>query len=335
MTLAEYMAACLHHPEHGFYATRDPLGRAGDFITAPEISQMFGELLGLALAQAWLDQGAPEGAILAELGPGRGTLMADLWRATARVPNFHGAVRVALVEASPTLRTIQARHLAHLKPSFCAGVEDLPDGPLFVIANEFFDALPIRAFQRDGTSWRERVVGLAGDDLVLGLAPASARPDLGDVPTAIDVVETCAPGQAIAAEVGRRIARFGGAAVIVDYGAMESREATLQAVAGHRRADPFAAPGEADLSAHVAFGPLMRAAAPASAYGPVPQGVVLGRLGIAERAKSLAAQLDGAALQDHYAAFRRLTDPAEMGTLFQVTGLAPKGAPPPPGLDPR
>jgi len=173
ITLAEYMADCLLDPDHGYYTRRDPLGAAGDFTTAPEISQMFGELLGLCLAQYWMDMGAPQGVTLAELGPGRGTLMADILRATRGVPGFHAAARVTLVEASATLRQIQRATLGSHPVTWADSVEALPDAPTFLIANEFFDALPIRQFTRHGDGWAETVVGLTGDALTLGrTAPA-------------------------------------------------------------------------------------------------------------------------------------------------------------------
>ncbi len=178
MTLADYMAQCLMHPKYGYYATRDPLGAAGDFTTAPEISQMFGELLGLSVAQAWLDQGAPSPFALVELGPGRGTLMADTLRATRSVPGFHAAAQVHLVETSPTLRAAQAKALVGAGPVWHDAVQTLPDLPLFLMANEFFDALPIRQAQRDGALWRERMVGRRGDRLIPGLSAPSMLPPL-------------------------------------------------------------------------------------------------------------------------------------------------------------
>jgi SAM-dependent MidA family methyltransferase len=337
ISLADYMAACLMHPEHGYYTRRDPLGTGGDFTTAPEISQMFGELTGLSLAQAWLDQGAPVPFVLAELGPGRGTLMADLLRATRGVPGFHDALRLHLVEASPALRAAQAATLGRDDVTWCDRVEDLPDAPLYLVANEFFDALPIRQFQRAGQGWRERVVGLDGDTLTLGLGPESARPELDhrlEDTRDGDIVETCAPAAVIAAGIGARIAARGGAALIVDYGDWRALGDTFQAVAGHAPADPFAAPGEADLTAHVDFEALARAAAPAAHSRLCPQGTFLARLGIGARAEALARGLSGAALDSHVAAFRRLTGADEMGTLFKVLGLMPPGAAPPPGLEP-
>ena len=336
MTLADYMAECLLHPEHGYYATRDPLGASGDFTTAPEISQMFGELVGLWLAQVWMDQGAPAPFVLAELGPGRGTLMADALRATRAVPGFHSALRLHLVEASPVLRAVQARALPGFAPVFHDSLADLPEGPVWLVANEFFDALPIRQFLKGkGDGWHERMVGAEGERLILGLAPAAPVAALAhrrDV-TEGQIVETCAPAEAIAAEIGRRIAAHGGAALIVDYGDLESIGDTFQALRAHRPVDPFDGPGTADLTAHVAFGPIARAARPARASALTPQGVFLERLGITARAQGLAQGLTGAALEAHVAAHRRLTHPSEMGHLFRTLALTPEGSPLPPALD--
>ncbi|SHM31028.1 SAM-dependent methyltransferase, MidA family [Roseovarius litoreus] len=340
MTLAEYMADCLMHPEHGYYATRDPLGAAGDFTTAPEISQMFGELLGLSLAQAWMDQGSPEGVTLAECGPGRGTLMADVLRATRAVPGFHAAMRVHLVETSPTLRAVQgatlSRALGRDDITWHDHVDALPDAPLFLLANEFFDALPIRQLQREGGMWRERCVGLSGDALALGLSapkPVAALAHRMEDTRDGDIVEICVGAQAMAGAIGARIGARGGAALIVDYGDWRSLGDTFQAVAGHEAADPLADPGGADLTAHVDFEALAQAAAPAKHSRLTPQGVFLERLGITARAQALAHGLEGAALDAHVAAHRRLTHPAEMGTVFKVLGLFPETAAPPPGLE--
>ena len=335
ITLADYMALCLLDPRHGYYATRDPLGAAGDFTTAPEISQMFGELIGLALAQCWVDQGRPAPVTLAELGPGRGTLMADALRATARVPGFHEAASLHLVETSPLLRARQAQALPDAQ--FHDTVDTLPDGPLFLIANEFFDALPIRQFVRDGSGWRERVVGLQADTLTFGLtepAPIAALSHRLDDTDDGQIVETCPALEAIAHSLGGRIAAHGGAALLIDYGDWTSLGDTLQALRAHQREDPLAHPGEADLTAHVDFEAIARAAAPARHTRLTPQGVFLERLGITDRAQALARALDGEALTSHIAAHRRLTHPAEMGDLFKVLGLYPDGAAPPPGLTP-
>jgi SAM-dependent MidA family methyltransferase len=337
ITLADYMLACLADPQHGYYTTRDPLAAAGDFTTAPEISQMFGELMGLALAQAWLDQGAPTRFTLAELGPGRGTLMADALRAARAVPGFVEAARLHLVEISPALRTAQADRLSDAHPDWHDSVTTLPDCPLFLIANEFFDALPIRQFQRAGNGWRERVVALNENGrLVLALtdpAPVEMLTHRLDDTADGDIVETCAPAAAIAAEIGGRIARKGGAALITDYGGWRSLGDTFQAVKGHAPVDPFASPGAADLTAHVDFEALARAAIPALASKATPQGVFLERLGITPRAQALATSLGGPALEAHVAAHRRLTHPDEMGSVFKTLALWPEGAPAPPGVE--
>ena len=328
ITLAEYMAECLLHPTLGYYTTRDPFGAGGDFTTAPEISQMFGELLGLALAQCWLDQGAPGRIVLAELGPGRGTLMADVLRATRGVPGFHAALQICLVEASPVLRVRQAQALAGYAPLWFDTVQGLPQGPLFLLANEFFDALPIRQFQREGAGWRERMVGLTGGALGFGLAPVAQVPGLPVMEQGA-IVEMCPAATGIVAEVSARIAAEGGVAVIVDYGGWQSQGDTFQALKSNTFADPFADPGQADLTAHVDFAALAAASPLEHAY--LTQGAFLGRLGIAARAARLAERLSGGRLQSHLAATRRLTDAAEMGTLFKVLVLYPATSPQPPG----
>ncbi|ETD81011.1 class I SAM-dependent methyltransferase [Rhodobacter capsulatus] len=336
--LDQYMADCLLHPEHGYYATRDPFGRAGDFITAPEISQMFGEMLGLCLAQVWLDQGRPAPFILAEIGPGRGTLLADVTRVIARVPGMADAARLHLIEASPTLRAVQRQTLAAHPVSWHDSVATLPEAPLFLLANEFFDALPIRQFLRTEAGWAERQVGLVGECLVPGLAPptrfAALEHRLVDT-TPGDVVETCPAAAPIMGEIARRIATHGGVALVIDYGHWRSLGDTLQAVRAHGFCDPFAVPGEADLTAHVAFEPLAEAAraAGAQASAMTAQGVLLERLGISARAEALAARLSGAAREAHVAAHRRLTHPEEMGQVFQSLAIFPATAPVPPGFD--
>lgn len=337
--LDAFMGDALGHPTLGYYATRDPLGTAGDFTTAPEISQMFGELLGLALARAWQDQGAPERFVLAEPGPGRGTLMADILRATKGVSGFSAAAQPCLIETSPVLRDLQTKTLGHA----AVHVDDLgalPDGPLFLVANEFFDALPIRQFRRDGMGWSERMVGLDSDGaLTFGWSPAAplalltAR--LEDTKDG-DIVEIGTAAARAVEIIAARIARDGGAAMIVDYGDWHSLGDTLQAVSGHQAADPLAEPGQADLTAHVDFAALAAAARNQGVAHSrlTPQGVFLERLGITARAQALAARLSGPALDAHIAAHRRLTHPEEMGTLFKVMALFPQDAAPPPGLDP-
>lgn len=332
MTVAEYMAICLTHPRHGYYTTRDALGR--DFITSPEISQMFGELLGLSLAAHWQESGSPSDILLAEAGPGRGTLMADALRAADRVPGFLPARQIHLVEVSEHLRSLQAKALAGHAPIWHATLETLPDRPLFFLANEFFDALPIRQFLRDGGGWRERVIGADGDALVFGLtdpAPLDALTHRLSNTTDGDLVELRPSLAPAVTEVAARIAAHGGAAIVVDYGEDHALGDTFQAVSEGKRTDPLDAPGTADLTAHVDFCAVAQAARAAGAEttAATPQGIVLERLGITERARALAARGDADAVA---AAHRRLTHPAEMGHLFRAIAIHPENAPPPPGF---
>ncbi|MCP4817928.1 MAG: class I SAM-dependent methyltransferase, partial [Shimia sp.] len=326
-----FMTEALLHPTHGYYTTRDPLGAAGDFTTAPEISQMFGELIGLALAQVWLDQGSPAPFTLAELGPGRGTLMADILRATRQVPGFQDAAEVHLVEASPTLRAKQKDAIG--AATWHHSVDDLPEQPLFLVANEFFDALPIRQFQRGPDGWHERLIATRDGGLNFALGPELPQPHLehrlADT-SENQIVETCAPALSVADTIGSRIQSHGGAALLIDYGDWTSRGDTLQALQNHAPVDPLATPGEADLTAHVDFEPIAQSAP--CAHSPLtPQGVFLERLGITQRAQILAPRLSGEALESHIAAHRRLTHPQEMGNLFKVLALFPQGQTPPPG----
>ncbi|MBO9397839.1 SAM-dependent methyltransferase [Shimia sp. R9_2] len=332
MTVADYMGEALLHPTLGYYTTRDPLGADGDFTTAPEISQMFGELIGLSLAQTWLDQGAPASFTLAELGPGRGTLMADILRATRAVPGFHAAAQIHLVEASPTLRAKQREALGD-KVTWHDGLDTLPDQPLYLVANEFFDALPIRQYQRGAEGWHERLIAMRDGALAFALGPELPQPHIAHrlADTVQDnIVETCPQAAAIADQIGTRIRDAGGAALLIDYGDWRSQGDTLQALQDHAFIDPLAAPGASDLTAHVDFEALAQAA-PCAHSRLTPQGVFLERLGITARAQALAANLSGAALASHIAAHRRLTHPEEMGNLFKVLALFPEGGTPPAG----
>lgn len=333
MRLSDYMAECLLHPAHGYYATRDPFGAGGDFTTSPEISQMFGELLGLCLAQYWLDIGQPAPFTLAELGPGRGTLMADVLRATRAVPGFHAAAQVHLVEASAKLRGLQRQTLGDHPAIWLDHADSLPEAPLFLLANEFFDALPIRQFHRAGPGWRETVVGLQEGRLTLGLSsPAAyglAEHRLADTNDG-DVIEICPDAVPIMAGLSQRITRHGGLALIIDYGGWISRGDTFQALKDHRFTDTLAEPGLADLTAHVDFHALAQAAGLPHRYAT--QGTLLRNLGIEARSQKLAERLTGPALTSHLAATRRLTAADEMGDLFKVLALFAPSAPLPPGI---
>lgn len=243
--VAEYMATALYHPELGYYTGRDPFGLGGDFTTAPEISQIFGELVGLWCLLAWQAMGSPRRVVLAEIGPGRGTLMADLLR-TARIrPEFFRALEVVLVETSPALRNRQRQTLAGETVAWVERVGQLPAGPLLLVANELFDALPIRQFVRDGAVWRDRLVGLDADGRFRFLAGAVvSRPDLPAEAPDGTIVERGEAGEALAATLGRRLTEAGGAALIVDYGPPVSGVGeTLQAVRRHRYHSVLDEPG--------------------------------------------------------------------------------------------
>jgi len=337
-----YMALCLSHPRHGYYLTRDPLGADGDFTTAPEISQMFGELIGLWAAEVWRSMGAPARLVLVELGPGRGTLMSDALRAARVLPAFLAAVEVHLVETSPALRARQEAMLraAGRPVRWHERLETVPPGPAIVIANEFFDALPIRQFVRAGDGWRERLVGLdAGGRLAFGLAGAPS-PAI-DVPAPEGaVLEWPAIGIEIAGALAERLAAQGGAALVVDYGrAGPAFGDTLQAVRRHAFADPLDAPGEADLTAHVDFARLASAAEArgAASHGSIAQGAFLRALGIEARAAALARRAGPDQAQAIQAALARLTGSAQnqMGELFKAVALTHPHLSPPPGFPPR
>ncbi len=340
LTLAQYMAIALGDPEHGYYMGRNPLGR--DFITAPEITQIFGELIGLFFVQAWEDRGRPDRFNLVELGPGRGTLMADMIRAAAKLrPQFLEAARILLVETSPTLRGVQETTLASSRVTWSSRFEDVPaDGPLFLVANEFFDALPIRQFVKSERGWHERMVTSDGDSLRFMLTPdtvpASVIPSsLRDVPPG-SVVELNASATALAQAIAARIADTGGVGLLIDYGHADSAAGdTFQALKDNAFADPLAEPGEADLTAHVDFGAL--AASARDGRGHVPkiatQGRLLESLGIRTRANRLKHQNPETA-SEIQSAVDRLTDPQHMGTLFKALAVYEgKDRPTPPGFD--
>lgn len=341
ISVAEYMALALGHPEYGYYATRDPFGRSGDFITAPEISQVFGELIGLWCVQAWQDIGAPAAFNLVELGPGRGTLMADALRAAALSPEFSAAAQVHLVETSPVLRQAQGRALAGRQVDWHDQFEDVPDGPVLVIGNEFFDALPVRQMQRTAEGWHERLVANGEDGFRFVLSapdtPAAAllAPDIRESAPEGAIAEVQPATLTIAAAVATRISAAGGAAIFIDYGHAKSAAGdTLQAVRGHQPHDVLTDPGDADLTVHVDFAALVRTAgSEVRHFGPVGQGAFLRNLGAEVRAKQLMAK----AGPDQAAAIRsgveRLIDPAEMGTLFKVLALAPRNVPALPGFE--
>jgi NADH dehydrogenase [ubiquinone] 1 alpha subcomplex assembly factor 7 len=330
MTLADYMDACLSDPFYGYYMRREPFGRYGDFVTAPEVSQMFGELIGVWTVVVWEAMGSPKEFVLAELGPGRGTMMADLLRVVRVMPEFTSAARVHLIETSDRLRAIQEKTLAAAGTpiSWHASVDELPPGPIIVLANEFFDALPIRQFRWGEQGWAERMVGLdAEGNLAFGLRPVDQRPLSRQLPDGA-VVEASPVAVAIVTAIGRRIAEAGGAALIIDYGSDRPGYGdTLQAVRDHKYADPLAEPGEADLTAHVDFAALTKVAADAGTR-PRPiltQGEFLTRLGLITRAQALAKDMDEATREAIAAAGERLAGPKAMGELFKVLAVSAPG----------
>jgi NADH dehydrogenase [ubiquinone] 1 alpha subcomplex assembly factor 7 len=346
ITIAEYMAEALGHPEHGYYKQGDPFGLEGDFITAPEISQMFGELLGAWCAAVWETMERPAPVRLVELGPGRGTLMADALRGTRKVVGFHAAVDLHMVETSPYLRGRQAEALQQAAPTIAPSwhnvFEEVPDGPLLLVTNELFDALPIHQFEFQGGRWLERMVDVdsSGDGLAFALrAPGAAFAVASAPPQPARqgmVVEACPAGIALAATIGRRVARHGGAALIIDYGHDGSGAGgSLQAVRRHRKHDVLAEPGSADLAAHVDFGALARAAREAggAVHGPIPQNTLLERLGIKLRAAALARNATPAQAADLEAATERLLHLEQMGTLFRALAIAAPTLSTPPGFD--
>ncbi|WP_236960475.1 class I SAM-dependent methyltransferase [Methylobacterium durans] len=334
-----YMSLCLGHPVHGYYRTRDPLGARGDFTTAPEISQMFGELIGLWIAavRGMMDPAARP--LLVELGPGRGTLMADALRALGSVlPD--GQVDLHLVETSPPLRAAQAAALARFRPTWHEDPADLPDGPAIVIANEFFDCLPVRQFARTERGWCERLVGLAPEGgLGFGLAPDPEPGIRAEAPPGA-LMTLPAAGLSVMRALAARLARAGGALLLIDYGHVAPGFGdTLQALARHRFVDPLAEPGEADLTAHVDFAALARAAQGEGArvHGPVTQRDFLMDLGLLARAERLTRSADPAQAAAIATAVARLTDPAErgMGHLFKVMAIGSPDLAQLPGLPAR
>ena len=349
ISVERYMALCLGHRLHGYYMTRDPIGAGGDFITAPEISQMFGELIGLWAATVWRMMGSPKTLHLIELGPGRGTLMADALRAATAMPAFIDALHVHLVETSPVLARAQRRVLSSVtrkvepaadprqplwerarqsgwQPLWHESIETLPDGPAVIIANEFLDALPIRQFQRRPKGWHERLVGidkadrhlifgLSGEPVEASLLPAEARDG--------SIFEVSPQGLDIVSRLAGRVTRQGGAALFIDYGhVMPGFGNTLQAMRRHGYDDPLQEPGEADLTAHVDFSAMAAAARQAGAEvsGPFKQRDFLLQLGLKERKNALMAGAlpeQAVKIEQDYA---RLIDPATrgMGSLFKA-----------------
>lgn len=338
LDIAQFMEACLSHPEFGYYLHHEPFGVSGDFITAPEISQMFGELLGLWAVHQWHAMDKPEKFALVELGPGRGTLMADALRAARGLPEFINAMELHLVETSQRLRAQQKQALTGFQPIWHETIETLPEVPLIVIANEFFDALPIHQFEFSAHGWLERRVGVDEQGLAFTASPptfsidAETRdmtPDIGDIfeisPMSRNLVETLA----------NRCAVHGGCALFIDYGhRMSGFGDTLQAVKDHTYAKVLEAPGEADLTAHVDFYALAAAARKSgvAAYGAVTQSAFLKELGILERTDVLKARATPEQVKMLVGGCDRLILAEHMGNLFKVMAIAHTELPEPSGF---
>ncbi|MEZ5827484.1 MAG: class I SAM-dependent methyltransferase [Hyphomicrobiales bacterium] len=342
MSVAAYMEACLADGRAGYYPSRQPIGADGDFITAPEVSQMFGELLGLWVVTVWQSMGEPRPVVVAELGPGRGTLMSDALRAWQSVPAFLDAVTVALVETSPVLRETQqtALHGAQVPLVWCNAFQDVPPGPLIVLANEFVDALPIRQLVwRDG-EWRERSVTIGSrGGFAFCEGHAVTNENLRDVAYALavpegSILEVSPAATQLIAALASRAHDAPVAALFVDYGHDATACGdTLQAVSRHRYADPLNHPGEVDLTAHVDFAALKDSAIAhdLDPYGPMPQGEFLLKLGLEARRDRLCAGATPEQREEIVSGANRLVDPMQMGVLFKTLALTSRGlAPPPP-----
>ncbi|MEQ8440459.1 MAG: class I SAM-dependent methyltransferase [Alphaproteobacteria bacterium] len=346
ITLGDYMTGCLSHPKYGYYMTRDPFGRGGDFTTAPEISQMFGELIGLWCAEMWRLMECPPTIHLVEMGPGRGTLMLDMLRAARRLPNFMDAVQVHLVEMSPVLSGLQRKTLGQspVSVTWHDHIADIPeDGPVLFVANEFFDALPVRQVERTAEGWRERIVVIDPDTDQLAITcgwgaselEPMIDPELRGRADVGRVIELSPVSWRIAAEVGQRIASHGGAGLFIDYGYEGPATGdTVQAVRRHEPCGIFDDPGEADLTAHVDFTQLAQVfrdagCAPAPLAG---QGPFLQALGIDYRTNVLVEAAPH--METELRSGRdRLINADAMGKLFKVLGVKSAGLPALPGLE--
>jgi SAM-dependent MidA family methyltransferase len=329
--VADYMMLCLFDPAYGYYTTREPFGAQGDFTTAPEISQMFGELTGVWIYQAWQSVGGPSPVTIAEIGPGRGTLMKDILRTLGRLdPALTRSARFALIETSPRLIEIQKRTLGgtNARITWHTSIETLPPAPLLLIGNELFDALPIRQYVKTASGWREHVVGLDKDKRLTFMAGAGAPdmallpPDAADAPEGA-IVELAPARTALMETIAQRLADHGGAALFIDYGYDEPGIGdTLQAVRRHEYDEVLAHPGEADLTAHVDFAALASVARSHGLTASVTtQGDFLLRMGLLERAGALGANGSETLRDKLRAEVERLAGPGAtggMGELFKV-----------------
>jgi NADH dehydrogenase [ubiquinone] 1 alpha subcomplex assembly factor 7 len=343
--IGDYLTDVLVHPQHGYYSTQAALGTKGDFTTSPEISQIFGELVGSWLVHAWESIGSPSALSLVELGPGRGTLMADILRVAKVRPQFLKAVQVYMIEASGRMRYAQKRllHDAGVRITWADKLEDVPPGPMLVVANEFFDCLPIRQFVRTAecsdAPWRERMVGLDESGKLVFVLSEEAYADREGMPPGAQpeaIFETSQESGEVVAELSRRLLEHKGRALIIDYGHGRSGYGdTLQAMRDHKPWPVLASPGLADVTAHVDFAALARRARAEGvrADGPVRQGDFLERLGLKVRLEALEEAVSGDAKENLRSGALRLVDPQGMGSLFKVLSLSSPGAQVPPGFE--
>ena len=326
-----YMLMCLHDPRDGYYATRP--GFNHDFTTAPETSQVFGELLGLWVAHEWMRLGSPEKFWLVELGPGRATMMADLLRAAGSVKGFSSAAQIALVEASPALRKQQQHILARHQIHHFDELGSVPPGPSIIVANEFLDCLAIRQFVRDGNGWRERQVGLDRDGkLAIGIGPPADLPD--DVIPVGDHVEVAPALETLVTSLAHRFRQHPGRALFIDYGPDDrSPDETLRAYKAGQQVDPLAFPGESDLTADVDFPRLRRICESEglAVHGPIQQRYFLTRLGAKERVDALI-QANPLRTEEIRKAVEKLVSPDQMGARFKCVAMTPHGVEAPPGF---
>jgi len=331
--VSEYMSLCLAHPEYGYYMKRDPLGKDGDFITSPEISQVFGELLGLWIASQWEKQGKPKATLL-EMGPGRGTLMVDALRATRNIKGFHDAISVRLLEISPALKQKQWQSLAGKHPDigWLEDTQSLSEQPLFFLANEFFDALPINQFVMTDAGWKERLIDCVDGQLsfVTTAKAGVLNEQLGKTKDRIPasagmIIETCEAADEIITKLAGHITKHGGAGLIIDYGYLEGSGDTLQAMRRHQYFEIFSKPGSADLTAHVDFTALKEAAEKAGAktLGGAPQGRFLMKIGAGQRTQKLCANASSEQSKLLISGLDRLASPEKMGELFKVLAILP------------
>ena len=333
MPVWRYMELCLMHPQHGYYVSRDPLGREGDFTTAPEVSQMFGELLGLWAASVWRAIGQPPLLRLIELGPGRGTMMADALRALRVLPPLYQSLTIHMVEVNPVLREKQRSTLSSVRNiTWHDSIDDVLEGPAVIFANEYFDVLPIHQMVKRETGWHERTIELDKNDSLVFAHMSEPTPRFEVLlpplvrAAPVGAVFEWRPDKEIM-KVARRVREHDGAAVIIDYGHLRSDAGdTFQAIARHSFTDPLKNPGQADVTAHVDFQALGRAAEDLGArvHGPVTQGEFLKRLGIEARAATLMAKATPEVSADIDGALKRLTDSGRggMGSMFKVIGIS-------------